>query len=300
MLRLCERNFNTGGNSTSGGGGTSLQSQEEPHELALARLFAYAHVRRGYDSLEILRQMRPRPTPRGGQRLRSNLGVISFTDDADPDSGGGRQARGRHIYHRVITALYHARPARDNDWMVARNPASTADFILREMHRDGIAASPATMSALLSLFTKAASIASSSKSGIDGGKVKAEYHLHKAIEFVDQCSSIGGHKGHRPIPVTSSAVRELVRACCASGLEDQAVSSYGDGGACGRGCHRGHGHRTGWLASLRPPLATYHSQSHGQKWQWWRIRRGYVSARNQGRGEGSHVVGSRWSIISQR
>ena len=48
VLRLCERNFNTGGNSTSGGGGTSLQSQEEPHELA-ARLLR-AHVRRGYDS----------------------------------------------------------------------------------------------------------------------------------------------------------------------------------------------------------------------------------------------------------
>ena len=193
ILRLCERSFtvnpsDVSSNSHHSRGGKL--SKEEPQELMLARLFAYAHIRRGYHCLEILRQLRPRMETRGGQKLRGQMGVLSFVDDFDPDSGGGRQARGRHIYHTVITALYFAKPIRDNDWMVARNPANTADFILREMHRDGITASASTITSLLSLFTKAAHIAHRSQSRIDQDISKAVFHLQKAKEFLDNCHQL--------------------------------------------------------------------------------------------------------------
>ena len=167
------------------------------YSLAKARLRAYARAQKGYQCLEILQEIRRHAG--NYEHLRGDRRTKSASERST-----GTQARGRALYHQVIEALYRAVPRTDRHWQLIMAPDATADFILREMARDGLRASPSTIAALLTLYTKAAHASCrNGKTSQIATPSRPESDRSKAIRFIGEAelllqkiSAVGGYFGH--------------------------------------------------------------------------------------------------------
>jgi hypothetical protein len=227
------------------------------YPLALARLRAYARARRGYECLEILQEIRRYAGKY--EHLRGDRRTQSASERS-----AGTQARGRVLYHQVIEALYRAIPRTDRHWQLIMAPDASVDFILREMARDGVQATPSTIAALLTLYTKAAHISCRNRSSRVTGAAttsRPENDRSKAVRLIEEAelllqkvSAVGGHFGHPRMRVNSKHAREIVRACVICGLEEKAmhVLSAADPWLPGR-----------LDASTWEPLVYYYAAVHG-------------------------------------
>jgi len=157
-----------------------------------ARLRAHARLCHGHKSLELLRSLRARLS-------ESRLAGVD-----------------RHTYTWVINALYLAWPGSDAEWRIATEPGSTAEYLLREMLRDGHRANANTVSLLLKLYSKACQI-NKKRGAVDS-------ILDSAEEFLTACRS-GGFLGHPKVAISDACIRELVKACCLGGLEERALAT---------------------------------------------------------------------------
>jgi hypothetical protein len=157
-----------------------------------ARLRAHARLCHGHKSLELLRSLRARLS-------ESRLASVD-----------------RHTYTWVINALYLAWPGSDAEWRIATEPGSTAEYLLREMLRDGHRASANTVSLLLKLYSKACQI-NKKRGAVDS-------ILDSAEEFLTACRG-GGFLGHPKVAISDACIRELVKACCLGGLEERALAT---------------------------------------------------------------------------
>ena len=172
-----------GGRSKGGAGVAEVQ-------VLRSLIFAQARLGRGFEALRLLSRMR---------RL-----------------GGAGDKR---MYRWLAVALYQAAPEGESEWATAKHPASTAEYLLRELKRDGMQLDEDLAVLLLRLFVKAAQIAKA-----QGG---AEAVLQSMDSFLQSCCSSQPRRRGRVRAgelqgVTERLLREVVRAYCAAGLEEQA------------------------------------------------------------------------------
>jgi hypothetical protein len=164
-----------------------------------ARLCAHARLGNGYRCLEVLKS------------LRQHLPAYSTSD------------LNRHVYVQVINALYYTWPGAESEWFIANSPQKTAEYLMREMYRDGIALTPGVVAALLKLFTKQAQMAV-------GRRTRSKkFSESEATLMIDQAhnfardASLGGFAGHVKAAVGSDSIRELVKMACVLRDEHKAL-----------------------------------------------------------------------------
>jgi len=146
-----------------------------------SRIYAYARLRQGFKGLVLLRRMRK--------------------------IGGKSELR---LYRWIINALHQASPCSDAEWVVAKNPATTIDFLLREMVRDGHRLDSDMIALILRLYTKSVQIHVS-----QGGHQKV---LKEMEEFITRCGTIG-FMSNLSIPINDTMIKELIKAHCIAGME---------------------------------------------------------------------------------
>jgi hypothetical protein len=146
-----------------------------------SRIFAHARLRQGFKGLVLLRRMRK--------------------------IGGKAELR---LYRWIINALHQASPCSDAEWVVAKNPATTIDFLLREMVRDGHRLDSDTIALILRLYTKSVQIHVS-----QGGYQNV---LKEMEEFITRCGTIG-FMSNLSIPINDTMIKELIKAHCIAGME---------------------------------------------------------------------------------
>lgn len=146
-----------------------------------SRIYAYARLRQGFQGLVLLRRLRK--------------------------IGGKAELR---LYRWIINALHQASPCSDAEWMVAKYPATTIDFLLREMVRDGHRLDSDMIALILRLYTKSVQIHVS-----QGGYKKV---LKEMEEFITRCGTIG-FMSNLSIPINDTMIKELIKAHCIAGME---------------------------------------------------------------------------------
>jgi len=149
-----------------------------------SRIFAHARLRQGFKGLVLLRRLRK--------------------------IGGKAELR---LYRWIINALHQASPCSDAEWVVAKNPATTIDFLLREMVRDGHRLDSHMIALILRLYTKSVQIHFS-----QGGHQNV---LKEMEEFITRCGTTG-FMSNPSIPINDTIVKELIKAHCIAGMERKA------------------------------------------------------------------------------
>eukprot|EP00600_Ochromonadales_sp_CCMP1393_P005174 CAMPEP_0174964390 /NCGR_PEP_ID=MMETSP0004_2-20121128/5849_1 /TAXON_ID=420556 /ORGANISM="Ochromonas sp., Strain CCMP1393" /LENGTH=918 /DNA_ID=CAMNT_0016213101 /DNA_START=497 /DNA_END=3253 /DNA_ORIENTATION=+ len=149
-----------------------------------SRIYANARLRRGYTALKLFREIR-------------NLGV-----------GPPVELR---LYRWLLHALYNATPSTESEWIVAKNPYSTVEYLIRELKRDGHPLQGEMLAIALRPFTKAVQIARS-----QGGMCSVLDRMHSFV--ATHAPSL-----HRGSGMTEACLRELVKAHCIAGQEEEAI-----------------------------------------------------------------------------
>ncbi len=149
-----------------------------------AQIFAYARMNNGYEALNLLRKYR--------------------------EIGGKCDIQ---MYSRVISALYLGLPDSEKWWKIVKDPKHTVDWILREMLRDGHHANSNVVALLLKLYTKNCQIAK-----VHGS---SNIPLNEAKLFLEKFA-VSGYMNHPKVKITEKTIKELIKCCCVSGLEEMA------------------------------------------------------------------------------
>lgn len=164
----------------------SSYSREDHLLLLRSRLLANARLLRGYDALKLLRKYRA--------------------------IGGNADVQ---MYHWTLTALYLATPQLDADWHIAKHPKAVADFVLRDMNRDGLQANSVTIALLLRLFVKSAQIGHVQKS--------SPRNAVNAMQSMIRDAVAGHLMGHGKVVPTDEMLQELIKVHCVTNNEAAAL-----------------------------------------------------------------------------
>ena len=127
-----------------------------------------------------------------------------------------------HSYNAVIRALSHKVFDDDSGLLqtkqiaLMRRPLSLIYWMMGEMTADGITLTPAILCSLITLFTGACRLAKTQDQQVTSALTD------EAEEFLEKCAE-KSVMGHCQVEVTEGMCRELVRACCAGGLEARAL-----------------------------------------------------------------------------
>ena len=170
----------------------SVKATAENASVLTARLYAHARLGHGYQALSLL----------------SKLRNMHSAGEATPS---------RWLYTHVINALYHAWPGKDEEWRLAKSPTGPIEYLLRELSRDGVAASQGTVAALLKLYTKQAQIT------VAQNPENLPAVMKDAQKFLTNMAKTGGYIGHAKVPVSNDAIRELVKMSTIAGDERKAL-----------------------------------------------------------------------------
>lgn len=100
-----------------------------------------------------------------------------------------------------------------------KNPTATAEYFLREMHRDGLPANEHTVALLLKLFSR--------NCFFSNGTGEVGYALQQAQSFLKSCTR-DGYIGHKAVPVSERAMVEIVKANCLAKQGDLIMESFKD------------------------------------------------------------------------
>lgn len=157
---------------------------ENCQNILRSQIYAYARINNGYEALNLLRKYR--------------------------EIGGKCDIQ---MYSRVISALYLGLPDSEQWWKIVKDPKHTVEWILREMLRDGHHANSDVVALLLKLYTKNCQIA----------KVHGSSNIpfNEAKLFLEKFAS-SGYMNHPKVKITEKTIKELIKCCCVSGLEEMA------------------------------------------------------------------------------
>lgn len=172
-----------------GEGILNRQSVSAEGEAALleALIFANARVRNGLKAFQL------------ATRLRNSNVILR-----------------KRMYKWIIMAICQSTPRDSREWNLVKYPEVTVKRLIHEMQRSNIALDSDLLALLLRLYTKAAQIAS--KQGKD-----AEV-LSSMLKFVELHCGLGSNAQtlSTATAATSEIVRELIKAHCVAGKEEEA------------------------------------------------------------------------------
>lgn len=151
-------------------------SVDDTAVLLRARIFAHCRLREGFQALKLLR-------------------TLHSLDKMAP----------RSVYMWIASSLYLSQPHSDWSRSIVKDPATTVEFLLQEMKKDGLKIDTAIISHFMRLFTKAV------RNTVDDNHSDAM--LRKMERFVESCGK-NDAAGKKRVIVDELIVRELVKAHC--------------------------------------------------------------------------------------